>query len=72
MKPEIGDKMETWFSCNEDSMSTVLGIRPYVGKYTQWFSWIVKVTAPSTRRGWMEMTVGPGSARRFVDGCWRL
>lgn len=54
---KIGDKIETWFSNSKDGMSTILAIEPYRGRYTQWFKFTVRVTAPRTRRGWMEMAV---------------
>ena len=56
-KPEIGSKMETWFSDRDDGMSTVVAVRPYTGKYPQWFTWVVTLTAPRTKKGTLEMAV---------------
>jgi hypothetical protein len=57
MKPKVGDMMSTWFSDQPDGMSRVLAVEPYRGRYTQWFAWTVRLTAPRTRRGWMEMVI---------------
>jgi len=54
---KIGDKIETWFSGKEDGKSTILEIRPYEGKYKQYCTHVLKVTAPRTKRGWMEICV---------------
>jgi hypothetical protein len=35
----------------------VLGSRRYTGAYPQWFTHILKLEAPRTQRGWLEMTV---------------
>jgi hypothetical protein len=56
-KPIVGDKMRTWFSNQEDGNSTVLAVREYDGLYSQWFKWIVTLTAPRTRAGKIEMAV---------------
>jgi len=48
---KINQKINTWFSGNPDGLSTIIEIKPI--KY----GWIVKASAPCTRRGWMEMTV---------------
>jgi hypothetical protein len=57
MKPRVGDMMSTWFSDDASGLSRVLAVEPYRGKYPQWFSWVVKLTAPRTKRGWMEMAI---------------
>jgi hypothetical protein len=49
--------MATWFSDDAGGMSRVLSVEPYRGKYPQWFKWTVKLTAPRTHRGWMEMVI---------------
>ncbi len=55
--PRVGDKIETWFSGEPDGKSRVLAVEPYRGRYTEFFTHVVRVTAPNTRRGWMEMSV---------------
>ncbi len=54
--PSIGQRMETWFSDREDTLSVVLGVRRYTGRYTNLFTHIIRLTAPKTKRGWMEMS----------------
>jgi hypothetical protein len=62
-KPEVGDRVETWFSGRADGKSTVLAVEPYRGRYTQHFAWTVRVTAPNTNRGWMELCVAASEVR---------
>ncbi len=50
-----GDKIPTWFSDREDGLSTVLGVLPYTGKYSQWFNCVLVLTAPRTRARQIEM-----------------
>lgn len=57
MKPRVGEMMPTWFSGDASGMSRVLAVEPYRGKYPQWFTWVVKLTALNTRRGWLEMAI---------------
>ncbi len=62
MAYKIGDKCPVWWNTgetNEDGrpLGTVLAVRPYTGAYPQWFTQIVRLTAPSTKRGWLEMSV---------------
>lgn len=49
---KIGQQLDTWFPGG-----VVLEFRPYIGKYPQWFTYIVRVTAPRTNRGWLEIVV---------------
>lgn len=53
----VGNKYPTWFSGNSDGLSTILDVYPYKGRYKDWFTHILKLSAPSTARGWMEMSV---------------
>ena len=55
--PKVGDTYPTWFSDREDGLSTIVAVRPYTGKYPQWFSWVLTLTAPRTKKGTLEMTV---------------
>jgi hypothetical protein len=54
---KIGDKYPTWFSGNADGLSIILGIFPYAGQYKDWFTRVIRLSAPSTMRGWMDQTV---------------
>ena len=57
MKPQIGDKIRTWFSDRPDGLSTVLAVEKYYGKYTESFAWVVTVTAPTTKAGKLDMAL---------------
>jgi len=52
---KVGDQITTWFSDRWDGKSTVLAIRPYTGKYPQFFTHFLEVTAPRTRRRSLEV-----------------
>lgn len=54
-QPKVGDKIPTWFSDRADLHSTVLEVLPYEGKYPEHFSCVLRLTAPRTRRGSIEM-----------------
>jgi hypothetical protein len=60
---KVGDRVATWFSDEPDGRSTVLAVAPYRGKYPQWFALTVRLTAPRTRRGWMEMCIADAQPR---------
>lgn len=53
--PKVGDRIPTWFSGESDGLSTIIEVRPYVGRYTELFRFIVRATAPRSMRGWMEV-----------------
>ncbi len=55
--PKVGDRVSTWFSGCPDGLSTVLHVEPYRGKYPQFFTHVLRVSAPNTVRGWMEMCI---------------
>lgn len=53
--PAIGDHVQTWFSDTPNGMSRVLKVEPYRGRFPQWFTHVLTVTAPRTRAGHLEM-----------------
>ena len=58
---KIGDSIKVWWrtftkSENGQNLAEILEIRPYTGPYKE-FTHIVKLRAPSTKNGWLEMTV---------------
>ena len=58
---KIGDLVPVWWytgTTNENgrNVALVLDIRPYIGLYEKDFKYILKLVAPSTKRGWLEMT----------------
>ena len=57
MTYKIGDKINTWFSNQSDGISTVTAVRPYTGRYKEWFTQVVTLTAPRTQRGLLEMAI---------------
>ena len=68
--PEVGDRYPTWFSGREDGLSVVLATRPYTGKYPEWYTHVLRLTAPRTRRGWMEQSINaylPDSPNRSLS-----
>ena len=56
-KPQINDMIPTWFSKDKTGRSRVLGVRPYDGRYRKDFKWFVKLTAPGTLSGYLEMAI---------------
>lgn len=61
MTYKIGDLYPVWWSTgiteDEWNYAYILAIRPYVGPYEKEFKYILRLSAPSTKRGWVEMTV---------------
>jgi hypothetical protein len=57
VKPKVGQQISTWFSDAESGLSTIMDVRPYTGKFKTDYTWIIRVTAPRTVRGWMEMSI---------------
>ena len=55
MKYKIGDRIVTWFSNEPDHKSTIIEIEPYRGKYPEYFNVTLRVTAPRTQHGWIEL-----------------
>jgi len=54
--PSIGDHISTWFSDREDGYSIVMDEpEKYTGRYPESFTHVLRVTAPRTQRGWMEI-----------------
>jgi hypothetical protein len=54
--PKIGDQIATWFSDRPDGKSTVLAVYPYCGRYPEHFIHVLKLTAPRTQAGTLEMS----------------
>ncbi len=50
IKYQIGDLVDTFLG-----QSKILDIYPYTGNYPQWYDCVLKVEAPRTRRGWIEI-----------------
>jgi hypothetical protein len=54
-KPQVGDEIRVWWQTGRGNMATVLAVLPYTGKFPEWFDCVLRLSAPNTRRGWMEM-----------------
>jgi hypothetical protein len=57
----VGDKIPVWWSTfekneNGENLAVVLEVRDYVGPL-DFCDKILKLTAPSTKKGWIEMTI---------------
>lgn len=52
-KPSVGSRLDHWTNTVERG-GEVLEVRPYDGRYQNWFTWIVRVTSPNSRKGWIE------------------
>jgi len=46
---KIGTEHPVWWDTHDG--------RPYKGQYKEWFSYILKLSAPNVGCGWLEMTV---------------
>ena len=57
MPYKVGDPYPTWFSDKPSGCSTILAIEPYRGRYTMYFTHVLRLSAPRTKRGWLEMAV---------------
>jgi hypothetical protein len=61
MTYNVGEKIPVWWNTFEqdekgNNIATILEIRDYVGPL-DFCEKILKLTAPGTKRGWLEMTV---------------
>lgn len=62
MNLKVGDLYPVWWDTFDerpagDHLALVMEIKPYTGRYTQWFTHILRLAAPRTNRGWLEMSV---------------
>ena len=51
-KPRVGDIVYPWW---KPEGARVLAVLPYTGIYPQWFSCVLRIEAPTTMAGWVEM-----------------
>lgn len=58
----VGNRYPTWFSDQPDGLSTILAIEPYRGREA--FTHVLRLSAPRTRRGWLEMAVNSNEVAR--------
>ncbi len=60
MKLKVGDLYPVWWDTGDPAnpnMARVLAIKPYTGRYVEWFDAVLRLSAAGTRRGWLEMAV---------------
>lgn len=60
MNYNIGDTYPVWWNTGEPMVdgfypATIIKVLPYTGKFD--FTAVLRLTAPGTKRGWLEMTV---------------
>lgn len=55
----VGDLYPVWWDTGSGTknMARVLDVAPYLGRYPQHFTHVLRLHAPNTSRGWMEMAV---------------
>ena len=62
-KSEIkeGDEYPVWWYTGKRegswNMAIVLEVKPYTGLYKHIYSKVLRLSAPNTKRGWLEMSV---------------
>lgn len=59
---QVGDLYPVWWSTDKRDgqgrpLAKVIAILPYTGRYPQWFNAVLRLHAPDTRNGWLEMSV---------------
>lgn len=57
---KLGDDYPVWWNTNRPYVdgwypATIIKITPYTGRYN--FTHVLRLVAPNTRRGWLEMVV---------------
>ena len=55
--PKVGECIAVWWG----SGGRVLEVLPYTGRYPQWFTCVLRLSAPTTKSGYVDMAWGPGS-----------
>lgn len=63
MTYKVGDKFPIWFPPHARSvkvdgyyMADIIDVRPYTGRYKEFFTQIVRIPAWRTGRGWIEIS----------------
>jgi hypothetical protein len=59
---EVGGVYPVWWDTEDGRpagkhFATILDIRPYTKMFSDIYTHILKLSAPSTKRGWLEMSV---------------
>lgn len=61
-KLKKGDPYPVWWNTGSEYINgwytaKIIDIKPYKGAYPQYFTHVLQLTNPGTRRGWTEMAV---------------
>jgi hypothetical protein len=59
---KVGQRHPVWWETgvrhrDGSPLATIIAVSPYTGNYPESFTHVLRLTAPNTRRGWMEMAV---------------
>lgn len=57
-----------WAGDQPDGSASVLAVFPYDGVYKELFTHVLRLSAPNTRRGWLEMAVDLRTSAPAVAG----
>jgi hypothetical protein len=53
---KVGDLFKAWFDGGQDGgRSLIMAILPYTGRHPAWFDCVLRLSAPNTGRGFVEM-----------------
>lgn len=72
MKPQYTYNAGDQFPWGPDSTRIVLAVRPYTGKYPQWFNVVLVLSSPQTRSGTIEMVHNDLPLRRQMAAAQSL
>lgn len=62
MTVKVGDFYPVWWATGQRNaqgqpLAVVFAVNPYRGLYPEWFSHVLVLKAPHTKRGWLDMAV---------------
>jgi len=67
-KMKVGAMIRVWWKCdNNRNMATILAILPYTGRYPKFSDCVLRLSAPGTNRGWVEMSYHSSDFARDSD-----
>ncbi len=64
--PRVGEGYRTRVS-DPDYVGVILEVRPYTGRYTEYYTHIVRFTSPEVTKGWIELSWGPNQRSLFTE-----
>lgn len=59
---KVGDLYPVWWATGKRDeqgrpLARIIEIQPYTGRYPHWFTHTLRLHAPETRKGWLEMSI---------------